>query len=163
MIKNILMSLLVMFLLLDHAANANELSLDQTDELNETTESNVSTEPTEKKATLYIYRVPSSSENVPTVKLNGENVFQLPTGSYSYVYLEPGDYKLSLEYADPGMQPLEANINVQEGQEIFEEYVGSPGASLLSEIPKDEALKNIESFIYIEPTKKDFNALDEDA
>lgn len=109
----------------------------------------------DNKGTLYVFRTKSGGPT-PIVKINGKPFVALSVLGYSYAYLSPGIYRLTFEYGAFGDNFI-SEIEIKEGQEVFEEYSPNGFGQNLREIPKTQALDEMKPYRYINPLNTDFS------
>ena len=111
--------------------------------------------PPAPKATLYFYRVDTSLSAMPTIKLNGEPFVEIPVLGYSYAYLTPGVYRVSVAYRG-GDYPLTTEFVAKEGQVVFMRFYDTAGLKRISVPPEKKALEEIRDHRFVEPLTRDF-------
>jgi len=111
--------------------------------------------PPLKKSILYIYRVDSPLVWTPIVRINDKPFVELAKLGYSYTYLSPGIYKLTIEYGGKASAFI-TEFFIEEGQEVFKKYYDSGSQKLLTDLPKTKALDEIKEYRYIEPLNTRF-------
>lgn len=112
--------------------------------------------PENNQGVLYIFEAPPAFlvPDTPTIAINGKTFVRLSRFGYSYIYLNPGVYRLSII----GGEGFMTEIEIKPGQELFEEYYNYGAGNGINELSKERALEKLEHFKYIQPailTNKD--------
>jgi hypothetical protein len=108
-----------------------------------------------QKSILYIYRVNSPLVYTPIIKINDKPFVELSKLGYSYAYLSPGIYKITIDYRYLET-PLITEFSIEENQEVFKRLYDSGFNKNLTDIPKEKALNEIKDFRYVEPLNTEF-------
>lgn len=107
----------------------------------------------DKMGTLYVFRSKVSlGASIPIVKINGKPFVNLMAMGYSYVYLNPGVYRLTFERGS--FKYFITEFEIKEGQELFEEY--DEVFSRLREIPMSKAFDIVKHYRYVAPLNTEF-------
>ena len=75
----------------------------------------------DKGSVVYIYR-PSSTTNFmmsPKVVIDGNEKFQIGSGDYRYVYLQPGDHRIGLNPTDQYFTDPAKTLSVENGKSYY--------------------------------------------
>ena len=105
---------------------------------------------------IYIYRVDSIHMNTPMIKINDKPFVKLDKEGYSYVYLQKGLYKLTIDFGGFAYTPFITELLVEGKQEIFIRLYDTGGAIRLDYMQKEKALEEIKQYRFVEPIATQF-------